>query len=784
MHKSSSPISMSTTTRQDRNETSSSSLASGAIVSPPSSYSSNASSAMDALAKTLSPARVDIHHKRVQRMLQQNSLLWWELVRYTRNLERSEREQEREKEQEQPPSSAAASGTATSAATTQPRGLHLYHHHHHHHHHHPSLPPLHPQQQALSRGLMAPSKSSSGSRSQSRSHPYDSAVHRDQNYPPRWPTAETVDYRRSDQPNSSHMDQDDHTKEGTGTGAGGVEPDFEPVISKYPSTTQSPSPVSTPPPTQQTFDTPMSKRYGDEPSQEESPSAFQHHRDYYSHSRRHRRYQEGRPSYSTHLPHHQDHYQPHHRRRYDSEASSHRYPTHPSSAPPPRPDSRYESGSATPTTSTPKRLPPMDANRIDAAPNGALNAMNSSGPSSTASSPRSRELSSASTVYQNPHHREPSDPRYHSSYHASSHHEPAPPPPHHQQPLSTPFGPRRTAPSPSEFSPHSHHIPHHHQHPQHYSHNPHQQPLTSRPSASPHPKIEPLPRPVPVKPASYVSPSAMSSISPAPPQHHLMAPSASASSSPVARTTPPTAFAAAATTEGHHHHHIRSTDPGTAAAAASATTTSSPSSSSTHPGSSGGAQPSSSTHTDPNSTNGNNVDPNRKRRGNLPKSVTSVLKSWLVQNAIHPYPTEEEKMRLSEATQLSMNQISNWFINARRRILQPILHEAAAAAVAGTDAPVENVLIVRKGKGSRMHVEMEGVVSGHPGGGPSSTHQHQHQHHHSVGQSPSHGHHHPHNESESNEENVSLAPVKPASHSSSPQPQPHNQSHPQPILSS
>ncbi|KAF9146138.1 hypothetical protein BGX30_003994 [Mortierella sp. GBA39] len=169
-----------------------------------------------------------------------------------------------------------------------------------------------------------------------------------------------------------------------------------------------------------------------------------------------------------------------------------------------------------------------------------------------------------------------------------------------------------------------------------------------------------------------------------------MASSASASSSPVARTTPPTAVAAAATTEGHHHH-IRSTDPGTAAVSAAS------SSSSTHPVSSGGAQPPSSTHTDPNSTNGGNVDPNRKRRGNLPKSVTSVLKSWLVQNAIHPYPTEEEKMRLSEATQLSMNQISNWFINARRRILQPILHEAAAAAVAGTDAPVENVLIVRKG---------------------------------------------------------------------------------------
>ncbi|KAG0299585.1 hypothetical protein BGZ97_003622, partial [Linnemannia gamsii] len=241
----------------------------------------------------------------------------------------------------------------------------------------------------------------------------------------------------------------------------------------------------------------------------------------------------------------------------------------------------------------------------------------------------------------------------------------------------------------------------------------------------------------------------MSSISPAPPTHHSMAPSASASSSPVApgapspsRTTPPTAV-----TAGGHHQRIRNTDPATTASGAS----------STHAGPSG-AQ--SSSHADPNctnSSNGNNVDPNRKRRGNLPKSVTSVLKSWLVQNAIHPYPTEEEKMRLSEATQLSMNQISNWFINARRRILQPILHEAAAAAVAGTDAPVENVLIVRKGKGSRMHVatEMEGVVSGHPGGGPSSTH---HQPHHYGNSGAPAGHNH-HNESGSNEESASFAPV-------------------------
>ncbi|KAG0042197.1 hypothetical protein BGZ83_000781 [Gryganskiella cystojenkinii] len=119
----------------------------------------------------------------------------------------------------------------------------------------------------------------------------------------------------------------------------------------------------------------------------------------------------------------------------------------------------------------------------------------------------------------------------------------------------------------------------------------------------------------------------------------------------------------------------------------------------------------SNAHSEDQCPNAGSVDPNRKRRGNLPKSVTAVLKAWLVQHAIHPYPTEDQKQQLSEATNLSMNQISNWFINARRRILQPILVQAAAEAVAGTDAPMDNVLIVRKGKGSRMQVEMEGVVA-------------------------------------------------------------------------
>ncbi|KAI9014505.1 Homeodomain-like protein [Phycomyces nitens] len=63
----------------------------------------------------------------------------------------------------------------------------------------------------------------------------------------------------------------------------------------------------------------------------------------------------------------------------------------------------------------------------------------------------------------------------------------------------------------------------------------------------------------------------------------------------------------------------------------------------------------------------------KRRRGNLPKEVTEFLKTWLVRHKKHPYPTEKEKLELAYRTGLTVNQISNWFINARRRILQPML---------------------------------------------------------------------------------------------------------------
>ncbi|CAZ82989.1 unnamed protein product [Tuber melanosporum] len=64
--------------------------------------------------------------------------------------------------------------------------------------------------------------------------------------------------------------------------------------------------------------------------------------------------------------------------------------------------------------------------------------------------------------------------------------------------------------------------------------------------------------------------------------------------------------------------------------------------------------------------------PGKRRRGNLPKHVTDLLRGWLNDHLHHPYPTEDEKQMLMQQTGLNINQVSNWFINARRRRLPSI----------------------------------------------------------------------------------------------------------------
>ncbi|PKY02697.1 homeobox transcription factor [Aspergillus campestris IBT 28561] len=66
---------------------------------------------------------------------------------------------------------------------------------------------------------------------------------------------------------------------------------------------------------------------------------------------------------------------------------------------------------------------------------------------------------------------------------------------------------------------------------------------------------------------------------------------------------------------------------------------------------------------------------NKRRRGNLPKPVTDILRAWFHEHLDHPYPSEEDKQMFMTRTGLTISQISNWFINARRRQLPALRNQ-------------------------------------------------------------------------------------------------------------
>ena len=57
----------------------------------------------------------------------------------------------------------------------------------------------------------------------------------------------------------------------------------------------------------------------------------------------------------------------------------------------------------------------------------------------------------------------------------------------------------------------------------------------------------------------------------------------------------------------------------------------------------------------------------KKRRGNLPRDVTDLLKQWFEEHLAHPYPTEEEKQMLCRRTGLAMTQVSTTAPTWRKR---------------------------------------------------------------------------------------------------------------------
>ncbi|KAL4662113.1 hypothetical protein H8957_014954 [Semnopithecus entellus] len=73
----------------------------------------------------------------------------------------------------------------------------------------------------------------------------------------------------------------------------------------------------------------------------------------------------------------------------------------------------------------------------------------------------------------------------------------------------------------------------------------------------------------------------------------------------------------------------------------------------------------------------------KKRKEYLPAESVKILRDWMYKHRFSAYPSEAQKQMLSRKTNLSLSQISNWFTNARRRILPDMLQQSGKDPIVG-----------------------------------------------------------------------------------------------------
>merc|ERR1712029_1026358 len=117
---------------------------------------------------------------------------------------------------------------------------------------------------------------------------------------------------------------------------------------------------------------------------------------------------------------------------------------------------------------------------------------------------------------------------------------------------------------------------------------------------------------------------------------------------------------------------------------------------------------------------------NAKKRGIFPKVATNILRAWLFQHLTHPYPSEDQKKQLAQDTGLTILQVNNWFINARRRIVQPMIDQSQRGTAFANGQPAMypsmdmgmGYPLIRDGRSSQANQMMLNNRPGPPGPPP------------------------------------------------------------------
>ena len=63
----------------------------------------------------------------------------------------------------------------------------------------------------------------------------------------------------------------------------------------------------------------------------------------------------------------------------------------------------------------------------------------------------------------------------------------------------------------------------------------------------------------------------------------------------------------------------------------------------------------------------------KRKTTSLPSSTVEYLKAWMMspEHINHPYPTEKEKAQIMSDTGIELKQLTNWFVNNRKRDWKP-----------------------------------------------------------------------------------------------------------------
>lgn len=78
----------------------------------------------------------------------------------------------------------------------------------------------------------------------------------------------------------------------------------------------------------------------------------------------------------------------------------------------------------------------------------------------------------------------------------------------------------------------------------------------------------------------------------------------------------------------------------------------------------------------------------------MPSRAKRILENWMYDHRFYCYPSKTEKQMLSIETSLTVQKISNWFINSRRRLLPKMLEKE------GRDS-IDFTITRKKGKTAR-----------------------------------------------------------------------------------